>query len=123
MGGDAGYLPHEALRAVRQTIYRANEYINREAPWKLAKEVAKDPAQRPALEKVLATSITQVARQALHLAPFMPGRADALWRQLGAPSAINAHRLGPSANLVNPTGWRVAKGDPLFPKDPPLTSR
>jgi methionyl-tRNA synthetase len=112
MGGTRGYLPHEALRAVWATVYRGNEYINREAPWKLAK----DPAQRAALETVLATSITQLARQAIHLAPFMPTRAEELWRQLGGPGSVHAVRLGPSASPLNPAGWRVAKGEPLFPK-------
>jgi methionyl-tRNA synthetase len=112
MGGARGYLPHEALRAVWQTVYRGNEYVNREAPWKLAK----DPAHRHALETVLATSITQLARQAVHLAPFLPERAEALWHQLGAPGSVHSVRLGPTASPIDPTGWRVSKGEPLFPK-------
>jgi methionyl-tRNA synthetase len=112
MGGISDYFPHAALRAVWQTVYRGNEYVNRQAPWKLAK----DPAQRAALETVLATSIAQLARQAIHLAPFMPDRAEALWRQLGGPDSVHAQRLGPGSRPPNPTGWRVAKGDPLFPK-------
>jgi methionyl-tRNA synthetase len=117
MGGARGYLPHEALRAVWQTVYRGNEYVNREAPWKLAK----DPAQRASLARVLATSITQLARQALHLAPFMPNRAESLWHQLGAPGSVHAVRLAPGANPPNPAGWRVSKGEPLFPK--PATAK
>jgi methionyl-tRNA synthetase len=113
MGGSRGYLPHEALRAVWQTVYRGNEYVNREAPWKLAK----DPAQRTALETVLATSIAQLARQALHLAPFMPDRAEALWQQLGGPGSVHGQRLGADAPSPAPAGWRVAKGEPLFPKE------
>jgi methionyl-tRNA synthetase len=113
MGGANGYLPHLALRAVWATVYRGNEYVNREAPWKLAK----DPGHRAALETVLATSITQLARQAVHLAPFMPNRAEELWRQLGAPGSVLAHSLAPDAPSPNPAGWRVAKGEPLFPKN------
>jgi methionyl-tRNA synthetase len=109
MGAGRGYLPHEALRAVWQTVARGNEYVDRQAPWKLAK----DPAQRAALEETLATLLRQLARQAAHLAPFMPERAQALWQQLGAPGSVHDQRLGATPD---PTGWRVAKGDPLFPR-------
>ena len=109
MGGQGGYLPHEALRAVWATVARGNEYVDREAPWKLAK----DPAQHRALDTVLATLIHQLADQAIHLAPFIPERAEALWRQLGGPGSVHDQRFGAA---VDATGWRVAKGDPLFPK-------
>jgi methionyl-tRNA synthetase len=103
------YLPHEALRAVWSTVARGNEYVDREAPWKLAK----DPAQHRALDTVLATLVHQLAEQAIHLAPFIPDRAEALWHQLGAPGSVHDQRFGTG---VDATGWRVAKGDPLFPK-------
>jgi methionyl-tRNA synthetase len=53
--GPRGFLLHDALRAVWQTIARANEYVDRQAPWKLAK----DPASRAALESTLATLVRQ----------------------------------------------------------------
>jgi methionyl-tRNA synthetase len=109
MGGSRGYLPHEALRAVWQTVARGNEYVDRQAPWKLAK----DPGQRAELEATLATLMRQLVRLAVHLAPFIPERAQALWTQLGAPGSVHDQRVGASPN---PTGWRVAKGDPLFPR-------
>src|SRR5204862_5495994 len=36
--GPRGFLLHEALKAVWQTIARANEYVDRQAPWKLGKD-------------------------------------------------------------------------------------
>ena len=102
---------HEALRAVWQTISRANEYVDRQAPWKLAK----DPANRAALENTLATLVRQLARQAVYLFPFMPGKSEELWRSLGAPGSVSKMRFDSLAKL-DPTGWRVAKGAALFPK-------
>ncbi len=112
MGGSRGYQLHEALRSVWQTVARGNEYVDRRAPWKLAK----DPAERRALDEVLATLIRQLLRQAIHVAPFMPGRAEELWRQLGGPGSVHDQRLGPMAGPIDPTGWRVVRGAPLFPK-------
>ncbi len=112
MDGTRGFLLHEALRRVWLTVARGNEYVDRPAPWKLAK----DPAQRAALESVLATLVRQLIRQAVHLAPFMPERAEELWRQLGAPGSVHEQRFASLAAL-DPTGWHVIRGDPLFPKE------
>ena len=112
MDGSRGYLPNEALRHLWQTVQRANEYVDRQAPWKLAK----DPGQRPELEATLASLIRQLIRQAVYLSPFMPTSAAALWSQLGAPGRVEDQRLDTLATL-DPTGWRVARGDALFPKD------
>jgi methionyl-tRNA synthetase len=111
--GDTGvYVPHEALRAVWRTVARANEYVDREAPWKLAKV----PEARDQLHTVLATLVWRLAWQAVHLAPFMPAKAEELWRALGAPGSVHAQRFDCLGQL-NPAGWRVTKGAPLFPRD------
>jgi methionyl-tRNA synthetase len=116
MGGERGYLPHEALRIARDHVARANEYVDRQAPWKMAK----DPSQRAALEETLATLILDLAWQAAHLCPFMPGKAEELWRQLGAPGSVHQQRFA-SLGQLDPTGWQVTKGPPLFPKVPDVT--
>jgi methionyl-tRNA synthetase len=115
MDGSRGYLPHEALAALWRTVARANEHVQASAPWALAK----DPARRDELASVMATLVRQLARQAVCIAPFMPGKAEALWAQLGAPGAGRSTAAGvgfaelPSLDV---TGWRVAKGDGLFPR-------
>jgi len=111
MHGETGYLPNEALQQLWATVARGNEYVDRQAPWKLAK----DPARRDELARTLATLIRQLARQAVHVAPFMPEKAEALWRQLGAPGRVAEQTFTTLASL-DVTGWRVQKGDPLFPK-------
>src|SRR4029434_315946 len=68
MDGSRGYLPHEALRHVWSTVARGNEYVDRQAPWKLAK----DPALRSDLERTLAALARQRARHASQLEAFPP---------------------------------------------------
>jgi methionyl-tRNA synthetase len=55
-------------------------------------------------------------RQCVHIAPFTPERAEELWRRLGAPGSVHEQRFESLASL-DPAGWRVAKGDPLYPKE------
>ncbi len=112
--GPKGFLLHDALRAVWQTVARANEYVDRQAPWKLAKE----PENRAALESTLATLVRQLARQAFYLYPFMPNKAGELWKSLGAPGSPGEMRFNRLDNL-DPTGWKVNKGPSLFPKAQP----
>ena len=113
--GPKGFLLHDALKAVWQTVARGNEYVDRQAPWKLAK----DPAKRTELESVLATLVRQLARQAVYLFPFMPGKAEELWKSLGAPGALEKMRFK-RVEKLDPTGWTVRKGAPMFPKAEPV---
>jgi methionyl-tRNA synthetase len=112
MDGTRGFLLHEGLKVVWQSVVRGNEYVDRQAPWKLAK----DPAQRTALETTLASLIRQLARHAVLVAPFMPNKAQELWTQLGAPGVVSDQRFDRLAAL-DATGWRVRKGESLFPKE------
>jgi methionyl-tRNA synthetase len=106
-----GYLLHEALRALWRTVARGNEYVDRQAPWRLAK----DPARREELETTLAALVRQLARQAILISPFMPGKAHEFWQQLGAPGPLDAVTWATVA-APDPTGWQVRKGASLFPK-------
>jgi methionyl-tRNA synthetase len=109
--GSRGFLLHDALRAVWLTVARGNEYVDRQAPWKLAK----DPALRAELESTLATLMRQLTRQAVYLSPFMPNKAEELWKALGAPGSVSEMRFS-GLDKLNPTGWKVQKGPSLFPK-------
>jgi methionyl-tRNA synthetase len=112
MDGTRGYLLHDALRAVWRTVARANEYVDRQAPWRLAK----DPERREDLESVLASLIRSLTRQAVYLSPFMPAKATELWSQLGAPGDPASQRFD-SLGTLDPAGWEVRKGEGLFPKE------
>ena len=84
-------------------------------PWVLAKS----PDTRTALETTLGTLVRSLARQAVMLFPFVPTKARDLWRQLGAPGRIEDQRFD-SLMQLDATGWRIRKGDPMFPK--PVTA-
>jgi methionyl-tRNA synthetase len=96
---------------VWRTVARGNEYVDRQAPWKLAK----DPAHKTELDRTLTTLVRRLARQGAALAPFMPRKADDLWRALGAPGSVHDFRWSDVSRL-DPAGWRVTKGEPLFPR-------
>ncbi len=109
------HLPNRALEQVWTTVARGNEYVDRQAPWKLAK----DPARREELDATLAALVRQLTRHAIALSPFMPGRSRELLSQLGAPADFLTEpgRLGAGGVMAfDVTGWRVAKGASLFPK-------
>jgi methionyl-tRNA synthetase len=112
MDGRQGYLLHEGLKAVWSSVARGNEYVDRQAPWKLAK----DPGQRAVLEATMAALCRHLARHCVALFPFMPQKAAELWTALGGtgdPSTERFDRLGE----LDCTGWRVTRGAALFPKD------
>jgi methionyl-tRNA synthetase len=110
--GSRGYLVHQALEATWRTVARANEYVQATQPW----SVAKDAARRAELETILGTATRALARMAVAIAPVMPGKAQALWAMLGGPGEVAARRW-PTLELPDPTGWRVTKGEPLFPRE------
>ena len=108
-------LPNRALDHVWASVARGNEYVDRQAPWKLAK----DPALAAELDATLAALVRQLVRHAITLAPFMPGRCAELLSQLGAPGDFlsRGKLLGANGEMAfDPSGWRVSKGASLFPK-------
>ena len=116
--GPKGFLLHDALKAVWQTVSRGNEYVDRQAPWKLAK----DPAKRAELESTLASLVRQLARQAVYLWPFMPAKSAELWKSLGASGSPGEMKFA-GIQRLDPMGWKVEKGPSLFPKaEPPKTA-
>jgi methionyl-tRNA synthetase len=114
MDGTRGFLLHDALQRAMACVVRGNEYVQSSQPWSLAKQ--SDDASRQVLDRVLASLVRQLARQTVLLAPFMPQKAEALWAQLGAPGSVHEQRFD-DLTALSATGWRVKKGDALFPKE------
>ena len=121
MNGTRGWLLHDGLAAVARQVARANEYTQAMAPW----QIAKDATRSDELDIVLASLIRRLARIVVQLAPFMPSKSRDLWHTLGAPGDVHAVRFADVAAL-DAAGWRVTKGEPLFPRPaapvPPATS-
>ena len=104
---------HRALEAILGLVHMANQYIDKTAPWVLAK----DPAKTPRLQTVL-FHLAETLRFLTHaLIPFMPHTAETMKARLGLPADIpdltqsNFPMWGQYA-YINP----VTKGESLFPK-------
>ena len=111
MNGRGGYLLHEGLKQLWACVQRGNEYVDRRAPWKQAK----DPALAADLDETLGALIRQLARLAVLVHPVMPQKSADLWTQLGGPAEIGAQRFA-GLDTLDAAGWRVNKGPPMFPK-------
>ena len=111
LDGSSGYLLHEALRIVMRMVARANEFVQSSAPWKLAKDLGSSDQ----LDAILASLSRQIARECVLLAPVMPEKAQAAWRQMGGPGEVR-DQLIDGLGRLDTRGWRVTKGEPLFPK-------
>ena len=106
-----GMMLHEGLRHAIASATRGNEFIQVSQPWALAKS----PDKRDALATVLGSLVRSIALQTAMLFPFMPEKAAEMWRRLGAPGRVEDQRWN-SLTQLDAAGWRVTKGDPLFPK-------
>jgi methionyl-tRNA synthetase len=115
MEGSQGYMLHDGIRRALASMVRGNEYVQTTQPWALAKS----PETRGALETALGALARTLARQCVMLYPFVPAKAQELWNQLGAPGRVEDQRFDTLMRL-DATGWRVKKGESLFPK--PLTA-
>ena len=112
MDGSRGYLLHQGLAVVWRMVSRANEFVQATQPWSLAK----DPARRIDLDRALASLLRTLARQSAMLAPFMPEKAQELWERIGGTGPVANQRFD-VLGRIDPAGWRVRKGPPLFPRD------
>jgi methionyl-tRNA synthetase len=104
-------LLHDGLHWAMECAKRGNEYIQTMQPWALAKS----PETRTALETTLGTLVRSIARQTVMLQPFMPAKAAEMWKQIGGSGRVEDQRFD-SLMQLDANGWRVQKGDPLFPK-------
>lgn len=104
---------HRALQAIWEVVGEANRYVERSAPWALAK----DPALRGRLAAVLYSSAAALRLVAVSLAPFLPRTAEAIWSQLGiegSPLTATLQSAGRWEDLR--PGTRVLPGRQLFPR-------
>lgn len=113
LDGSQGWLLHEGLQAAWRCVARGNEYVDRQAPWVLAK----DPERAAELDETLGALVRHLARLAVLVFPYMPVKAQQLWEQLGAPGRLEERARGQDLMDLEGAGWQVAKGAPLFPRD------
>jgi len=104
---------NRALESIWSLVQLANQYLEKTAPWSLAKK-AED---RPRLHTVLYNAAEALRFLALFLYPFIPQAAEAVKRQLGLllnfSKPLLAHDLQWGGSLP---GTEIAKGQALFPR-------
>jgi len=103
----------DALEAIWELVGVLNRAIDERKPWILHRE-----ARAPELDRLLYELCEGLRWLAILLAPFMPERADAMWRQLGMQTPIDASwdeslQWGTIAG-----GTQTAPGEALFPRIP-----
>lgn len=99
----------EALSSVWKMINLANNYIEKEAPWKLSKE-----GKSEELKAVMYNLFEILRLTAVMIAPFMPATSNAMCAQMGLPGS----ELEDMKNLEygRKIASKINKGSPLFPR-------
>jgi methionyl-tRNA synthetase len=117
---------YQALESVMSLVRKANQYVDKQAPWKLAK----DPSAKIQLNNCLYRLAETLRLAALCLQPFMPSKAAASLQQLGLePKEIfsaNSQAIGQGLESLCCFGIlkpqiMVMKGEPLFPRKEKIT--
>jgi len=98
-----------ALIVVWKAINFANNYIEKEAPWKLSKE-----GKIEELKAVMYNLMQALAVSAILIYPFMPQMMENTWKQLGFSKSLIESAQAPSFGMK--LAPKVSKGDPLFPR-------
>jgi methionyl-tRNA synthetase len=96
-----------ALDEIWQRVRRLNRYVEEQAPWRLAK----DPAREADLDRVLRTLVEGLRVVSVLLSPYLPDSTAKLLAALGAPDlSLAGGSFG--AGAIE----RVEALEPLFPK-------
>lgn len=103
---------HYALESVWAAIRKMNGYVEKSAPWTLAKEKKEEE-----LSNLLYTLAEGLRIIAVYIYSFMPTAAENIWQQLGLEKSfkdINFDEEVKWGKDIN--GAKVCKGHMLFPK-------
>jgi methionyl-tRNA synthetase len=100
---------HGALDALWTYLRALDGYIVKAEPWKLAK----DPANDPKLDAVLANLYRALRATALLVAPVMPELAQTLWESLGHSTKV-AETTFHGFALDGPAIGPIGESKPLF---------
>ncbi len=104
---------NRALEAIWTLVQLGNQYIDKTAPWTLAKR-AEDA---PRLKTVLYNIAESLRFLSVNLFAFMPQTAEEIKRQLGLILNFSKPVLGGEFTWGGLTpGTEIAKGSPLFPR-------
>jgi len=102
---------HKALISVWDLINEGNKFVDREAPWALAK----DPDKKDRLDAVIYELLEALGLIAGMIYPVMPDTAAEMRRQIGLPDdflSLDWREIEKSL----PPGRPINQGRPLFPR-------
>ena len=100
----------KALQSIWSLVTRANQYVDKTAPFKLAK----DPAQAQRLDEVLYNLAETCRILAILVWPFLPGTAAKINAQLGLPGEPNKLSAAMWGGLN--AGHQIGEPAALFPR-------
>ena len=104
------------INSIMEFCKRVNGYVTEQQPWVLAK----DPANKIELDKVVYNAADSIRALAVLLHPIMPATTEILWESLGAHESmgpISSQLIGDVARWGQlPVGSKVTKGAVLFPR-------
>jgi methionyl-tRNA synthetase len=104
------------INAVMDFCKKVNGYVTEKEPWILAK----DPANKAALEEVLYNTAESLRALAVLLHPVMPATTEILWESLGANATIGSLADQLISKVAQwgqlPEGTLVTKTPVLFPR-------
>jgi len=98
------------IEAAWTIVSAANLFVQQSAPWSLAK-AGKDRE----LDEVLTALARALCRLAIMASPFLPGKAQALWRDLGMEGKVSGTSWNP-AEGPRVDGRQTRRASILFPK-------
>lgn len=112
-GGFGSLEFNRVLESIWSLLQTCDQFIERSAPWTLAKK----PENKPALQAVLYRAAETLRIASYALAPFMPVTAEEIQRQLGLQPDFSPGLLSTKTQWgrLQP-GTKIAKGKPLFPR-------
>jgi methionyl-tRNA synthetase len=91
-------------------VSAANLFVQQTAPWALAKA-----GKENELDHTLAALARALARLAVMISPFIPGKAQALWEMLGLDGQVSETSWS-AAEQPPVAGRQVQRSELLFPK-------
>lgn len=102
-----------ALETVWQFIRKTNKYIDQTEPWVLGRNIS----QQERLSTVLYHLAESIRLATILIYPFMPVKAQEIWKQLGLKSNLEDCRLEKDVQWGNlPSGLKVESGAIIFPR-------
>jgi len=104
---------NKALESILAMVQLANQYIDKTAPWTLAKK----PESTARLHTVLYNMAQILGFLSVTLYAFQPTKAEEIKNQIGLQISYSTFRLFEDLKwgIISP-GTKIGKGDPLFPR-------